>query len=120
MKVDAMSGFASPQQVLARMNQANGGGALKGVDLGAEASRRLQGGHVEGPAFSDYLSEQINSVNQTIVSADQRVADVATGRSRNLHEMMIALNKADLSLRMLTQVRNKALDAYQELMRMSL
>jgi flagellar hook-basal body complex protein FliE len=34
--------------------------------------------------------------------------------------MMIALNKADLSLKMLTQVRNKAIDAYQELMRMSL
>jgi len=45
---------------------------------------------------------------------------VSMGRSQNLHEMMIALNKAELSMRMLTQVRNKAVEAYQELMRMSL
>jgi flagellar hook-basal body complex protein FliE len=75
---------------------------------------------VQGPSFSDYLTEQINRVNSTVVNADQKVADVTTGRSRNLHEMMVALNKADLSLKMLQQVRNKAVDAYQELMRMSL
>jgi flagellar hook-basal body complex protein FliE len=45
---------------------------------------------------------------------------VTTGKSKNLHEMMVALNKADLSLRMLTSVRNKAVEAYQEIMRMSL
>jgi flagellar hook-basal body complex protein FliE len=59
-------------------------------------------------------------VNSTIVTADQKVADVTTGKSKNLHEMMVALNKADLSLRMLTSVRNKAVEAYQEIMRMSL
>ena len=75
---------------------------------------------IQGPSFSDYLSEQVNKVNSKIVTADQKVADVATGKSKNLHEMMVALNKADLSLRMLTSVRNKAVEAYQELMRMSL
>jgi flagellar hook-basal body complex protein FliE len=59
-------------------------------------------------------------VNQTVIDSDQKVADVTTGKSHNLHEMMVALNKADLSLRMLTQVRNKAIEAYKELMRMSL
>jgi flagellar hook-basal body complex protein FliE len=119
MKTQAINGaFPSPQQVLARMNQ--GAKGLQGVDAGPDLARRLQGGRVEGPAFSDYLADQVNSVNQTMLNADQRVADVSTGRSRNLHEMMIELNKADLSLRMLTQVRNKALEAYQELMRMSL
>ena len=75
---------------------------------------------IQGPSFSDYLSEQVNKVNSSIVSADQKVADVTTGKSKNLHEMMVALNKADLSLRMLTSVRNKAVEAYQEIMRMSL
>ena len=75
---------------------------------------------VQGPSFADYLSEQVNKVNSTIVTADQKVADVSTGKSKNLHEMMVALNKADLSLRMLTSVRNKAVEAYQEIMRMSL
>jgi flagellar hook-basal body complex protein FliE len=77
-------------------------------------------GSIKGPAFADYLTEQVNKVNSTIVTADQKVADVTTGKSKNLHEMMVALNKADLSLRMLTSVRNKAVEAYQEIMRMSL
>lgn len=75
---------------------------------------------IQGPAFSDYLSEQIGKVNATITTADQKVADVTTGKSKNLHEMMVALNKAELSLKMLTSVRNKAVEAYQEIMRMSL
>ena len=78
------------------------------------------GAPVQGTNFSAYLGEKINNVNSSIVKADQAVADVTTGRSRNLHEMMLALNKADLSLRMLTKVRNKALDAYMELMRLSI
>ena len=45
---------------------------------------------------------------------------MATGRSHNLHEMMIALDRADVSLRMVTKVRNKAVEAYQEIMRMHL
>ena len=118
MKTMAIDGAYPRPQVLTQMGQQARG--LNGINAGPELSRRLQGGRVEGPSFQDYLSEQINSVNDTIVQADQRVADVSTGRSRNLHEMMIALNKADLSLKMLTQVRNKALEAYQELMRMSL
>ena len=83
-------------------------------------SQKADATQIQGPSFSDYLTEKINKVNETIVTADKKVADVTTGRSKNLHEMMVALNKADLSLRMLTQVRNKALEAYQELMRMSL
>ena len=75
---------------------------------------------VQGPSFADYLSEQVSKVNSTITTADQKVSDVTTGKSKNLHEMMVALNKADMSLRMLTSVRNKAVEAYQEIMRMSL
>ena len=45
---------------------------------------------------------------------------MATGRSHNIHETMIALDKADVSFRMLTKVRNKAVEAYQEIMRMQI
>lgn len=97
-------------------------GANFAREIGSEvgASRISRSTSLEGPSFVDYLSAQVQQVNHKIVAADQRVADVATGKSHNLHEMMVALNKADLSLKMLTQVRNKAVEAYQELMRMSL
>ena len=93
---------------------------LQELGLLNKNANRAGATQLQGPSFDEYLSQKINQVNETIVTADQKVADVTTGRSKNLHEMMVALNKADLSLRMLTQVRNKALEAYQELMRMSL
>jgi flagellar hook-basal body complex protein FliE len=45
--------------------------------------------------------------------------DFAIGKNNNIHEVMIAAEKAGLSLKFLMQIRNKLLDAYQEIMRMS-
>ncbi len=70
--------------------------------------------------FGRYLEESIEGVNELVKEADAAVAAVATGRSRNIHEMMIALDKADVSFRMLTKVRQKAVEAYREIMRMPL
>ena len=96
-------------------------GYLREISSGdGGAAKIAQSTSLQAPSFVDYLSAQVQQVNEKIVVADQRVADVSTGKSQNLHEMMVALNKADLSLKMLTQVRNKAVEAYQELMRMSL
>jgi flagellar hook-basal body complex protein FliE len=44
--------------------------------------------------------------------------ELATGKSNNIHETMIAAEKADLSLRLMVQVRNKIIEAYQEVMKM--
>lgn len=76
--------------------------------------------HHVGKPFLAYLKEQVDGVNRVQKEADAAVAAVATGRSNNLHEMMIALDKADVSFRMLTRVRNKVIDAYHEIMRMSI
>ncbi|MFN3201716.1 MAG: flagellar hook-basal body complex protein FliE [Bradymonadia bacterium] len=73
-----------------------------------------------GKPFAEFLSEQIDTVNQAQIDADTAVAAVATGKSKNLHEMMIALEKADISLKALTKVRSKVIEAYQEVMRMNL
>ena len=51
-------------------------------------------------------------------TADQKIEDLATGKSSNLHETMIAVEKADIALRLMVQVRNKMIDAYQEVMKM--
>ena len=68
--------------------------------------------------FAKTLQSAVSQVNESQVVADQAVAKVQTGESRNLHEVMIAMEKADISLRMLVQVRNKVVEAYQEIMRM--
>ena len=68
--------------------------------------------------FSKMLTDMIDEVNTLQQKGDQAVQAVQAGDSKNLHEAMIALEQADISTRFLVQVRNKVLDAYQEIMRM--
>lgn len=71
-----------------------------------------------GEGFVDALQTAVAKVNEQQVAADTAVEKLQTGESRNLHEVMIAMEKADISMRLLVQVRNKVVDAYQEIMRM--
>ena len=68
--------------------------------------------------FSSLFDDMISQVNQQQLAADQAVEQLHAGGAKNLHDVMIAMEQADISLRMLVQVRNKAMDAYQEIMRM--
>ena len=73
---------------------------------------------VQGEGFEDTLRQVVGEVNRLLVESDRAVEKVQTGESKNLHEVMISMEKADISLRLFTQVRNKVVDAYQEIMRM--
>jgi flagellar hook-basal body complex protein FliE len=74
----------------------------------------------EGPGFAEVLQGAVETVNALQQEADTAARDFAVGQAQSLHETMIALEKADISLRLLIQVRNKAIDAYQEVMRMQI
>jgi flagellar hook-basal body complex protein FliE len=87
-----------------------------GVRLGQMAKTAGPSGTQK--SFSEFLEAQVQDVNSAQVEADKSVAAMATGRSHNIHEMMIALDRADVSFRLATKVRNKAVEAYQEIMRM--
>ena len=71
-----------------------------------------------GPSVSQLLKESLNDVNKLQFEADKSVEDLVVGKSKNIHETMIALNKADIAFRMTLQVRNKLVEAYQEIIRM--
>jgi len=68
--------------------------------------------------FSDILDAMVADTNQQQQNADLAVQQLHGGGEKDLHEAMIAMEKADISLRFAVQVRNKAIDAYQEIMRM--
>lgn len=68
--------------------------------------------------FTQWFDKELNEVNKQIADADKAVQALATGDSENLHQVMIALEKAKLSFELVVQVRNKLLEAYQEVMRM--
>jgi flagellar hook-basal body complex protein FliE len=68
--------------------------------------------------FGGWFASELESVNGNLVRADKDVQKLAVGEAANLHEVMIHLEEARLSFQLLAQVRNKLLDAYQEVMRM--
>lgn len=70
--------------------------------------------------FSDYMKDAINNVSDLLQKSDSLTNDFAAGKTDNIHQVMIASEKADLSLQMAMQVRNKLLDAYNEIMRMQI
>lgn len=68
--------------------------------------------------FSKFLGEMIDKVNSTQSASDKAVQQLVTGETKSLHEVMIAMEKATISFQFVSQVRNKAVEAYQEIMRM--
>ena len=68
--------------------------------------------------FFSILKDKVNEINQLQLDADQAITKVEMGNSGSIHDAVIALEKADLSFRKMIQVRNKILEAYQEVMRM--
>ena len=62
----------------------------------------------------------LNSVNKARIEADRLQEDLALGGSTSAHEAMIAAEKADLSMQMAVQVRNRIINAYTELTQMSM
>lgn len=71
-----------------------------------------------GASFAETLKTAVDQVNQLQKSSDKAMQDLATGRTDNVADVMIAAEKADVALRVMVQVRNKIVDAYTEIMRM--
>ncbi len=70
--------------------------------------------------FAAQLRHALEQVNETQQAADAALQDVATGDADDLHQAIIALETADLTLRLTTQVTQRAVEAYREISRMQL
>jgi flagellar hook-basal body complex protein FliE len=86
-------------------------GPLPPVPRAGSAGRTAEGG---GPGFKELLKDQIEEVNQLQNDATRAAEDVVAGRRDDLEGVIIAIEKADTAFRMLLQVRNKMMDAYEE------
>jgi flagellar hook-basal body complex protein FliE len=71
-----------------------------------------------GTTFSDVLRDSVDKVNLYQTQADTAVKELVAGKNKNIHETMLTIERADTSLKLMMQVRNKILDAYKEIMRM--
>lgn len=69
---------------------------------------------VEGPGFKDVLMKNLEQVNKLQQDAEVAIEDLATGQRNDIDGVMMAKQKADVAFQMLLQVRNKMMDAYEE------
>lgn len=65
-----------------------------------------------------FFSELVSKVNDLQTQSENSIQALASGENKNLHEVMISMEKASISFQFMSSVRNKALEAYQEVMRM--
>lgn len=96
--------------------------SLEGIRTDArkmESSSQKSSQQSGSGSFADELERAVKSVNSSHVSADRMATELSTGKTGNIHETMLASTQAELSFNLMVQIRNKALEAYNEIMRMS-
>ncbi len=92
---------------------------IEAARLGLEAGLTPEGPAkaAKGSHFADRLLELVREADRVQKHAEHEAEELSAGRGGTV-ETMVALSKADLSLRFVTEVRNRALEAYQEIMRL--
>ena len=75
---------------------------------------------IAGPSFGQTLQAALGTVNDLQNNAGAMATSFATGKTSDIHSVMVASQKASIALDMTTEVRNKIVDAYQEVMRMTM
>lgn len=75
-------------------------------------------GDKSSSSFGELLTRSIEEVNSQQVDSEVKVSEFLAGRDNGIHQTMLSMEKADISMRLLVKVRNKAVEAYREIMRL--
>lgn len=94
--------------------------SIRPVGAGADLVSSGAAGGASSVSFKDLLADALNQVGAKQQAADAAVTQLATGQGVAIDEVMIAMQKADLALQMTVQIRNKLVDAYQDITRMQI
>jgi flagellar hook-basal body complex protein FliE len=73
---------------------------------------------VVATGFGELVSQGVEGVNRQLLASQVDLQQLATGNAQNLHQIMIRLEETRLSFELLLQVRNRLLEAYQDVMKM--
>ena len=84
----------------------------------AEVPGSSKANETNGVSFGDFLQNAMNETNNLQLESTQLTEDFLTGKTDDIHSVMIAGEKANLALQFTMQVRNKVVDAYKEIMNM--
>ena len=110
LRIENLSGFQNPAgnsvEQIRETRQAPQQSSTETAQSGGEKS------------FLQLLEDSVTQVNEYQGQADTAVKELVAGKSKNIHETLLAVERADTSLKLMMQVRNKILDAYREIMKM--
>ena len=73
-----------------------------------------------GPSFKETMQGFLKDVNSMQVKADQSIEKMAAGEITDVHQVMSTVQEANVAFNMMMEIRNKVMDAYQEVMRIRL
>ena len=71
-------------------------------------------------AFAEHLKSALQDINEMQEKSEMAIADMATGQVKDLHQAALAISKAETSMKLMLEIRNKALSAYKEIGRTQL
>ena len=93
---------------------------LSGLVPGAPpaSSPKIGAGSAPEKGFGEFLTESLQKVNDLQKDADAATVQIAEGGEAGIQEAMVAIEKADVAFKLMMEVRQKILDAYQEITRM--
>jgi flagellar hook-basal body complex protein FliE len=118
----AIKDIGSFQQMLGNAD-AKGGSRKVDNDFGGGLDIKTPGQsglEENGQSFGDFLKDSIGKVNSLQQDANVAMEKLASGESQNLHETLLAVEKAEISFKMMNQIRTKVIDSYREIMKMQI
>ena len=75
---------------------------------------------VDRDSFADMLSNAINGVDTTMKTSESKMQNYVAGNTDNVADVMISMQRAQLSFQMMVEIRNKAIETYNEISRMQI
>ena len=94
------------------MNNISGISGTSAVEL-LKQKEKLEG--LSGDSFAQHLKTALNEENEIQTNSEVAIGDIATGQVKDLHQAALAISKAETSMKLMLEIRNKALNAYKEL-----
>ena len=90
---------------------------------GVQTAQKTKNSILDSPklsnkSFGELLLESINKVNDLQKAADTSIEKLVSGKNKNIHETMLAVEKADIAFRTMNQLRLKVIESYREIMKM--
>ncbi len=86
-------------------------------ELNERSSRSGGGLRPDDTRFADMLRNSFEQTNELQLDGERAATDVATGQVKDLHQAAIAIGKAENSMKLMLEIRNKAISAYKEIIR---